>query len=384
MNNGKVVIIIPTYNEALVIEETLHRVFEAIIDIPKTVQVLVFDSGSTDKTQAIVKTLQRTYQSLLLKTEPQKSGLGAAYLQAMRYALDELSADIVMEYDADLSHQPKYIAPMLETLDTCDVVVGSRYVKGGCIPDDWGVHRKFLSVMGNLVARFFLTPRYRDFTSGFRASRREVLLKTLPTQFLSNHYAYKLQLLWSLHKNKAKIAEYPIVFVDRAKGHSKLPANSILDSLRVLMLLRLHELQRYFSMCAVGASGMMIQCLVYNVLRHNISPVNATQFAVLAAIVNNFTLNNRFTFKRKSPAKSGRKIKSFFSFAGYTLVMIGLQSYWLQLGLRYLGSGYLRENICILTGIAVGSIFNYLIYSRLIWTDKNAYLTLGANKSQVP
>ncbi|HVT62964.1 MAG TPA: polyprenol monophosphomannose synthase [Legionellaceae bacterium] len=239
----KVVIIIPTYNEALVIAETLHQVFQVTHSIKNfVVEVLVFDSASTDNTQELVQALMGTYLGKLhLQQEPYKTGLGSAYIQAMDYALHQIKADIVMEFDADLSHQPQYIAPILNQLQQCDVVIGSRYVPGGSIPQNWGIHRKCLSILGNQMARWVLTRRYKDFTSGFRATRRHCLLKVLPDAFLSNHYAYKLHLLWLLHQNQANIQEYPIQFVDRQLGQSKLPANSIKDALKVIFTLRFRE-----------------------------------------------------------------------------------------------------------------------------------------------
>lgn len=239
MTPEKVIIIIPTFNEAFVIEETLIKVFQATSDIhDQAVHVLIFDSASTDETQEIVKRLQNSYDKLHLISESQKTGLGSAYLQAMRYALEALSADIIIEFDADLSHQPHYLPPMLQAIKNHDVILGSRYVPGGGIPHNWGWHRKYLSKFGNRVARLCLTSKYQDLTSGFRLTRRQALLQALPDQFISNQYAYKLELLWSLYQNKTRILEYPILFVDREKGHSKLPTNSILDSLRVIFLLR--------------------------------------------------------------------------------------------------------------------------------------------------
>ena len=159
MNMKTVVIIIPTYNESLVIEETIHQVFKATSTSTLSVHVLVFDSCSTDNTQDIVSNLQEIYPQLHLITEPQKTGLGSAYLQAMRYALTHLGADFIVEFDADLSHQPQYLLPIIEKMHTHDVVVASRYVKGGSIPQNWGWHRKLLSKLGNIVARIVLTPK---------------------------------------------------------------------------------------------------------------------------------------------------------------------------------------------------------------------------------
>ena len=382
MNLEKVVIIIPTYNEAAGIEDTLVAVFNATASIPTVdLQVLVFDSASTDATQTIVKKLQKSYPQLHLKTEAKKSGLGSAYLQAMRYALNEMLADIVFECDADLSHKPEYIAPMLEQIKTCDVVLGSRYVKGGSIPKDWGWHRKALSILGNVVARFVLTRQYKDFTSGFRATRRDVLLKVLPTQFLSSQYAYKLELLWLLHRNKAVIVEYPIEFIDREKGFSKLPANSIFDSLRVVLLLRFQAFKRYLKMCLVVVSGMSVQFIIYNIARQYLIPFHAAQIAVTAAIINNFILNSRFTFKQTQRLSGFDKVKSLSIFVIYSIGIIYFQSYWLEWGVKLIGSGHLKENLIVISGMVVGSVLNYFIYSRIVWRERNVLETLDNNIS---
>jgi dolichol-phosphate mannosyltransferase len=368
MNSKTIVIVIPTYNESLVIERTIREVFRSLEGISEVdAHILVFDSNSTDQTPKVVNALKQYYPQLHLRTEPQKSGLGSAYAQAMHIALEELGADVVFEFDADGSHQPQYLIPMIERLCTSDVVVGSRYVKGGSIPKDWGWHRKLLSVLGNWVARFILTPKYKDFTSGFRGTHYLALKKVLPKQFISNNYAYKIELLWRLHRSKAKIVEYPIQFVDRDQGQSKLPANSVMDSLRVLAILRYRELKSYLNMCAVGLLGLLIQCLLYNLLRIKISPFYASQLAVSAAILNNFILNNQFTFKVR---QINNFWKSLLFFIGYSLLMIVFQSNWVYWGTQYLGTGFLTENFVVLSGVAAGSLLNYLFYSRVIWKDK--------------
>ena len=270
----KVVIIIPTYNEALIIEETVYQVFQSVQRLSHyEVSVLIFDSASQDNTQQIVRDLQSQYSHLHLQTEPQKSGLGSAYHAAMRYAMDELGADIVVEFDADLSHQPKYLVPMLESMEHNDVVVGSRYIKEGSIPKKWGWHRKLLSRLGSIMAQLILTSKYKDFTSGFRATRTTLLRKILPSRFISSDFAYKLELLWLLHINGAKIAEIPIDFIDRSKGKSKLAPNSVIDSMRVLLKLRLGRLAQYSCMCLVGLTGMIAQFLIYNTSKTRDQPI---------------------------------------------------------------------------------------------------------------
>lgn len=370
----KVVVIIPTYNEAEGIAATLSAVFDATEVTPGyDVHVLVFDSQSTDATQAIVKQLQHTNDHLHCQTEPQKTGLGSAYWQAMHYALSALSADIVIEFDADLSHQPHYLPPMLACLKSADVVVGSRYVSGGAIPSNWGWNRRWLSALGNFTARAILTPRYKDFTSGFRATRRAFLLKALPKRFLSAQYAYKLELFWRLHRIKARIVEIPITFVDRETGVSKLPANSIMDSLYVLAALRLIDSKRYFKMCLVGLSGAIIQYSVYNGLRGHMPPFNAAKWAVITAVACNFILNNQFTFRRRRMIGWVEKVRSIVLYIGYSVLMVNFQSYWLYFCIMGTGTGLLKENFIILIGMIMGSFLNYLVFSKVIWRKKTVF-----------
>ena len=368
MNRESVVIIIPTYNESECIENTIHEVFSTVSQNNEfDFKILIFDSHSTDQTQFIVKKLQKTYSQLILKSESEKSGLGSAYRQAMQIALDGLKADIVFEFDADLSHQPKYLMPMLDAIKEHDVVIGSRYVQSGSIPQDWGFHRKLLSRGGNLITRCFLTQQYKDFTSGFRATRRHALAESLPSRFISNGYAYKVELLWRLHKNRFKIKEIPIDFINRKQGYSKLPTNTIKDTLSVIAKLRLAPFLTYIRMCMVGLVGLCIQLLIYNLGRFHFSPFFASLIAASAAITNNYILNSRFTFKIPCYWTFRHKLKSFGLFVAYNSMMVFGQSYWTYALTKATGQGFFRENMVVLTGIILGSILNYLVYSKLIW-----------------
>ena len=129
-------------------------------------------------------------------------------------------------------------------------------------------------------------------------------------------------------------------------------------------------------MCVVGLSGVFVQFLIYNVLRQSLSPISAAQIAIMAAIINNFVLNSLFTFKKNSHVQHRQKLRAFSLFIVYSALMVALQSYWLHLGLKYVGSGYLKENMTMVTGIILASILNYLMYSRLIWREKKVHLPL--------
>jgi dolichol-phosphate mannosyltransferase len=244
-----VTIIIPTYNEKYVIADTIKALIDTFHDIDThqfKLSILVNDSNSPDGTANIVRELQNQYHNVFLLVEDKKSGLGSAYIHAMQYAIERLKADIIFEFDADGSHQPKYLPAMLQILKQgADVVVGSRYIKNGSLPRDWSWNRKFLSYFGNLTARLILTWRYTDFTSGYRGSRVRFLKRIQLDKLLSKNYAYKMHLFWELHRLKANIVEFPIEFIDRNIGYSKFPKNSMIDSLRVIILLRLFAFKKY-------------------------------------------------------------------------------------------------------------------------------------------
>lgn len=375
----KVIIVIPTYNEAKVIAQTitqLEQVFQTIDAAKYDMHILIFDSNSPDNTAEIAKQLQAKYQNLHLAAEEQKSGLGSAYTKAITYAINKLNADIVFEFDADGSHQPKYLKPMMDEFTKgADVVVGSRYVKGGTIPKDWGLDRKILSYGGNLISKLFLTWKYKDFTSGFRGTRASFFKKIPYQKLLSKNYAYKLHLFWLLHKAKAKIVEYPIEFIDREIGYSKFPKNNIYESLKVVILLRFFELKRYIQVCFVGLGGMMVQMILFNLFRLiHVSVVLANLLGIEAAIITTFMLNNTFTFKdfKMTRHHHGKKhiTKKFFQFNLCSVGSILIQSGLLYLITTSFGTGFWKENITVFVGIILGSIINYFVYSRWIWKTK--------------
>lgn len=236
----KVIIIIPTYNERDNIGEMIERLRHVFLQIKDyDMGILIYDSNSPDGTATLVKTYQEHFDNVYLQSEAQKSGLGNAYIHAMNYAIDILKADIVFEFDSDGSHNPDYLPSMMQAFSKgADVVLGSRYVKGGSIPKNWGLHRKFLSVIGNIIARCILSAKIKDYTTGFRGTRAVFLKKIDLHQLKSKNYAYKIHLVWWLYTLHANLIEFPIAFIDRAKGYSKLPKNNTIESLWLVFYLR--------------------------------------------------------------------------------------------------------------------------------------------------
>ena len=230
-------------------------------------------------------------------------GLGGAYLSGMKYAVEKLNPDIFFEFDADLSHDPKLVPQFLAKLEEgYDLVLGSRYIKGGAIPDNWGLKRKFYSVVGNMIIMFVLTDfSIRDWTTGYRAIRRYVYDKVHPLLGEERFFGYTFQIGF-LHKAVRagfKAGEVPLKFVDRTLGRSKLGAEYIKNTLIYIFKARVFELLRFFKFAVVGSLGLVIQTALYWILGFGIKIVSPTVATILGgqlAILSNFILNNVWTF----------------------------------------------------------------------------------------
>ena len=361
----RVTIVIPTYNERENVGKTIDGLEKVFPELPEDqMGILVIDDNSPDGTAGIVKAKAKQYGNIYLLPNREKKGLGAAYIKAFQYAMAKLNAEAVFEYDADGSHQPQYIPPMVKLLaGEADVVVGSRYIPGGSMPPDWGAFRKFVSFVGNLIARVVLfTPQYTDMTSGFRGSKTKYLKQIDLPNLLSKQFAYKIQLYYELHKLGAKIVEYPIEFIDRDVGKSKFPRNNVRDSLRVVFSLRLRDSQKLVKVMVVGGIGTIVQLIAFNLLRAGLNLALAQNISIELAIISNFILNNIWTFK----ARSWSWVR-FIKFNVLSLGSIVIQNVVLLGGVYLLGRSVLIENGLVLLGILLGLTWNYLMYTRVVW-----------------
>lgn len=369
----KIVVIIPTYNEKACIGRTIDGLEAEFKNIPgkHVMHILVIDDASPDGTAVIVKDKAKQYQNITLFPNPVRAGLGAAYIKAFKFAIEKLSADAVFEYDADGSHQPQYVPGMVAALDSgADVVVGSRYIPGGSMPVDWGLDRKLISYFGNLIARSVLwTWQYKDMTSGFRVTRTSFLKQIDLDNLLSRQFAYKIHLYYLLHNLKAKIVEFPIAFIDRSHGNSKFPRNNIKDSLRVVLTLRFRAQEKLIKVMLVGGVGTVVQLLFFNLFRPFFNLNLAQNFAIETAVISNFSLNNFWTFSTQKFTfiRIGELIKGFIKFNLASLGSIIIQNLVLIIGVKLLGASFWIENGLIVTGILIGLIWNYIMYTKVVW-----------------
>lgn len=214
-----VYIVIPTYNEA----DNIPGLFEALFSLDlNQIHVLVVDDNSPDGTGEIAEALKDSYPGKISVMHREgKQGLGTAYIAGFNKAIQE-GADVIVQMDADFSHNPQKIPVLVDKLETWDMALGSRYVKGGSLDEGWAIWRKGLSYFGNLYARVILGMQIRDLTGGFRAWRKETLLGIPLERVKSQGYAFQVEMAYITQRKGFSITEVPIYFADREKGDSKM------------------------------------------------------------------------------------------------------------------------------------------------------------------
>ena len=214
----KITIILPTYNEA----ENLPKLVSALFLLPLELDVLVVDDNSPDGTGQIAEDLSKKHKGHVhVLHRAGKLGLRSAYLEGFEKAF-ETGADAVVQMDADFSHDPAVLTEMARRIESCDVVIGSRYVKGGSLARRWPLWRKALSAFGNNYARTILGFPLHDVTTGFRMWRREALREMPLDRIRSSGYIFLVEMAYIAYLMGYKITEVPIHFSDRRWGKSKM------------------------------------------------------------------------------------------------------------------------------------------------------------------
>jgi dolichol-phosphate mannosyltransferase len=220
-------ICVPTYNEAENIEQFIHAVFK---DCPPEANILVIDDNSPDGTANIVENLFTNYNERLhILKRPEKQGLARAYLAAFDWGIAQ-GYDVFLEMDADFSHNPRYIPMMLEKIETSDVVIGSRNIKGGGV-EGWSFLRNFISKGGSLYSRIVLGCPVKDLTGGFNMWRKNALEKIGLTSIISSGYLFQIEMKYKAFLTGCSITEIPILFTDRKHGTSKMSKKILFEAL---------------------------------------------------------------------------------------------------------------------------------------------------------
>ncbi len=239
----KLAIAIPTYNESENIPKLIGSIRRAIDKIPNIAcTILIIDDNSPDGTSKIAKELSKKNKSknfqIKVMDRTIKEGLGKAYIDGFKFLLDEKKYDLILQMDADLSHDPNDITKFIKASETADFIVGSRYINGGSTPD-WTPLRKILSRGGNIYASLILGTKIHDYTGGYNLYSVKLLNRIDLNKLQASGYGFLIELKFTAMKYANTITEIPIIFIDRQHGSSKLPKNTIVSNLLLVPQIKL-------------------------------------------------------------------------------------------------------------------------------------------------
>ena len=229
----KALVIVPTYNE----RENIRPLIESILAKDPRLDVLVVDDASPDGTGKIVDEIAESNPRVFALHRAGKMGLGTAYLDGFRWALAR-TYEYVFEMDADFSHNPDHLPEFLRRITDVDLVLGSRYRNGRVTVVNWPMSRLLLSYTANIYARAVTGLQLFDLTGGFKCFRRKVLEAIDLNAVKSNGYAFQIEMSFRAWKKGFRIAEIPIVFVDRTEGESKMSKRIVREAVWMVWRLR--------------------------------------------------------------------------------------------------------------------------------------------------
>ncbi len=369
----RIVIVMPVWNEAENIKEMISVLLNT--EFPKIkadMNLLVVDNHSTDETEKIVTEASKKYKNVFL-IQQDRPGLGWAYVRGIQYAIKELKADAVLEMDGDFQHPPRFVKPMVDAyLDGADYCIGSRYIKGGSVPNEWALSRKVVSFFGNLFIRtVLLNFKVHDLTTGFRLTRVRGVLDKIKLEELRelNRFAYKVDLLYQSLKLSHKTVEVPLQFASRTKEKSKFNWKEMVATFKLAIILGIHDKIRFVKFGIVGFTGFVVNYVGLEVLKRlGLSTYFSALIATELAIVSNFIFNNIWTFKDKVLTKWTDVLPQFIKFNVSSLFAVIVQPLIVTGAARLFGD----TSVIRLLGLTFALIFvivpyNYVVYNMFIW-----------------
>lgn len=371
----KIVVVMPCYNEL----ENIKKMIPALVDeeFPKItnaqMHLLIVDGNSPDGTGDVVKEAAKTRPNLHLLLEPEKRGLGWAYIYGFQYAMKELKADAVMEMDADFQHPPRFVKPMVDAyLAGADYVIGSRYIKGGSVPKEWALSRRAVSYFGNLFIRLVLVkPALHDLTTGFRLTRVKGVLDTIDLENIRElkRFAYKVDLLYQSINNSKKVVEVPLEFAPRTQEKSKFDTKEMLATFKLAILLGILDKKRFIKFGIVGFVGYIVNAVglsFFSRYDHILPEPVIWGLATEGAIISNFLFNNFWTFNKEQITGIGRLILKFIQFNVTSIGALLIQIVFGTLGVYVFGQDA-RQLLLPFIIIFLVLPYNYFMYNAIIW-----------------
>jgi len=393
----KIVVIIPSYKERENLEILVEELEKQFKKIKKhQMWILNIDANSGDGTAEFIKRKAKEYGNIEFYLEKKKEGLGAAYIKGMKYAMEKMKANAVIEFDADLQHDPKDMPKLVEKFDQgYDYVIGSRFVKGGSIPEEWAFYRKFLSRYGGLFTRIVLffpnINKVRDVSTGLKLTKVKGVLDKVDFSKISRGFYYKTQMLYQIVNMGAKTVEVPIHFRLRAKGETKMPLSNIIGTFWNVILLRFQDPKtiQFLKFAVVGFIGFIVNTIGLEIfVRLGLRPSISGMLGAEMAIVSNFTLNNIWTFAEKKIVSWTKIPIKFIQFNITSLGALFIQGATIELGtfifgglmnnifsgamMPYWGRGGYR--FFYVMGVGFGLIWNFFAYTTFIWKTRKSKL----------
>jgi dolichol-phosphate mannosyltransferase len=360
----KILIAVPTYNEAQNIEPFIKTVFE---NIPEHAEILVIDDNSPDGTAKLVEKIIPDYPARLhILNRPEKQGLAQAYLAAFDWGLSR-AYDTFLEIDADFSHDPKYIPLMLKEIQTHDVVIGSRNIKGGCV-EGWSALRNLISKGGSLYSRIVLGCPIKDLTGGFNLWTKPALEKIGLYTIISKGYSFQVEMKYKAYSAGCSVKEIPITFSDRKYGKSKMSRGIFLEALiniwKIKRNVRVDSgIDQFFKFAVTGGLGTITNLLIFFLCadKAGLPEIPVSIGCFLIAATQNYSINHTWSFRQKD----AMSIKKWFYFiagsAGGLVVNIAVMKIiLLQWTLPY-------KFIAQAFGIAAGMVINFMLSKFVIF-----------------
>lgn len=376
----KAVIVIPTYNEVENVKKLIPLIFDEVKNNSNwDIHTLIVDSHSNDGTEEAILKLVDTYPKLHL-LRMAKEGLGRAYIEGFKTAIEKLNPYLLFEMDADLSHNPKDIPRFLNEVEKgADFVVGSRYMKGGSIPKNWGLHRKFLSIFANLIIKLgFMKLGVTEWTNGYRAIKSWMVKAAFDHVRNYSGYVFQVASLDFALKNSAVVKEIPVHFEDRTSGISKI--NALQYSMNTILYVLFHS--SFIKFVIVGLLGFTVDfSFAYFFINSlHLHKGVSNMMSAEVAIICNFLLNNFWSFRHKKiDGGIFAYVKKFLRFNLVSSGAIIIQGVGITITLKIFGdktihiaefglSSWILYKILLIAFIVIP--YSYILYNKFIWKER--------------
>jgi dolichol-phosphate mannosyltransferase len=380
-----IAVITPTYNEQDNIETITNEILaqQANLAPNDELHVVISDSHSPDQTGQIAMRMQ-SQNPRVHYVDVQTRGIGIGIVEGFRYAVDKLNADMLVSMDADLSHPPSKIPVMAEKIrEGYDLIIGSRYAKGGS--NNYGPYRKMQSWLGNQILRLFMgVYDVQEFLTSYRALTSDLFKKANldNVPWRATTFVFQPAFIYELFQHNPKYIEVPFDFINRRAGRSKMNTFRYMrDVLQFAVKARVKKSKQFAKFLVVGGTGFLINAIGLVILDKvfHIDEAIAASIGAEIAIISNFFFNNFWTFRHNRVTRK-TVIPKFLQFNLSSAGAILIQFTTITLGKAYITpilpfNDFWKQEASyayFLVAVGIGLIYNYIMYSRVIWKKKPA------------